>query len=98
MNFQESIKGLHDPKNLYHQVDSVCFNVITYDDRENGEAYYEALGNLPDRVKAAALDCFKRGDARSYRAAVLRYALKRYEEIGWIDSSLPIVDVSDLPD
>ena len=90
MDLKECMKGLKNPENLHEQVDSVCFYLLTYDDAVRGKAHYEALKSLPDRVKAAALDCFLRGDAQSYHASVLRHALKRYKEEGWLDSTLPI--------
>jgi hypothetical protein len=60
------------PQNRYEQVETVAFQVL-----DNPE-YFEALRNLPERCKAAALKLFDKGEINTYQAKVIRIALRSY--------------------
>ena|ERR1700757_1156057 len=97
MNLNDAIKGMKQPQNFYHQADcSVYYILYTSLGKDVGDAYYTALGSLPERVDAAALDCFLNGDATSYHAKVLRAAMKRFKHEGFINETIPALSVREL--
>jgi hypothetical protein len=97
MNLNDALKGMQNPQNFYQQASASAYYII-YTSREGkvGDAYYEALGSLPERAKAAALDLFMNGEADSYHAKVIRAALKHYETSSFLTDDIPAKTVDEL--
>jgi hypothetical protein len=98
MNINDAIKGMQRPANFYQQVDSSVYYILytSFEDRKVGHAYYEALGSIPERVKASALNCFVRGESDTYHAKVIRAAMKHFEKNSYIDDVTPALSTDKL--
>jgi hypothetical protein len=97
MNLNDALKGMQNPQSFQQQVESSAYYILyTQIDDKAGPAYFEALGSIPERAKAAAIQCFIAGDATSYHAKVLRAALKHFNKYSYLDESVPVKTVSEL--
>lgn len=70
--------AITNPKTRGQQIEGTIRFVL------DNDSYYNALSNMPERIRAAALQAFKE-DIRGYHVMVLRAALNELDRTGMID-------------